>query len=263
MPPGRIPMDRLKQFIQETRSALDADWDMVLIIDGHEGTGKSTLGILMKAIYEGGFSLDNIIFDGEQLISAMERAPNKSCIILDESILSLYKRESLVQLNRDLAKAFSIIRAKNFFFILVLPNYYDLDGHLRFRANWRFNCWTVKRHRGWATAYLSVRNVWTRNEPWLLAKWVYKFSMVNPDFFVKYNELKMVNINKKLKEFQEEYGERQKRGPKPKGETKKDKIIQYQKENPNASAMQISKALGVNLSHVYKYYNSSPSPNDK
>lgn len=255
-------MDRLKQFVQEIHTALDADWDMVLIIDGHEGTGKSTLGILMKALFEKVFSIDNIIFDGEELINAMEKAPNKSCIILDESILSLYKRESLVQLNRDLAKAFSIIRAKNFFFILILPNYYDLDGHLRFRANYRFNCWTAKRTRGWVTAYLSVRNVWTRNEPWLLAKWVYKFPMVNPEFFVKYNELKMRNINKKLKEFQEEYGEREKKGPKPKGETKTDKIKAYHRINKNATQKEIAKALDASLSLVSKVIESNSNTND-
>lgn len=203
-------MDRLWRWVQTIKRDLSTeDWDSVVVIDGGEGSGKSTLALIIKAIYEGAWSLDRVIFDPEGLIGQMEKAPVGSCVLFDEAILGLYKRDWHQDLNRTLAKAFSIVRARNLLFLLCIPNYYDLDAHLRHRCQYRWYVYVVHdrktktRVRGHSKLYYSKKDQWMSGDPWLVEKFRYRFPALPQKVYDNYRVEKMKNIGLKLEKMRE------------------------------------------------------------
>ena len=190
--------DRLQSWIGFVRKAIKRHWDMVIVVDGMEGAGKSTLALHMKALYDGRYNLDHVLFDSKDLLDKMESAPSGSCIILDEAITSLYKRESLKEFQTRLVQAFSIIRARELFFILVLPNYWDLDSSLRTRARYRFYVHAKRLSRGFVKVYLQKRNEWVAGRPWQELIWQYRFPDLTDSFRHRYHVFKMEQISLKL-----------------------------------------------------------------
>ena len=88
-------MDRFKAFAHMVRRRVEDKWDFVIAVDGREGSGKSTAALHFKALYDEKYNLDYVLFDADPLLDAMQTAPPGSCIVLDEAIISLYKREAL------------------------------------------------------------------------------------------------------------------------------------------------------------------------
>ena len=57
--------DRLEGFITMVKSRIADHWDYVVVLDGREGSGKSTMGLHMKALYDGSYNLRHVLFDAE------------------------------------------------------------------------------------------------------------------------------------------------------------------------------------------------------
>lgn len=222
-------------------------WDFVIVVDGREGSGKSTLALHMKAIYDGGYNLNHVLFDASSMISTMRSAPRGSCVLVDEAVISLYKREALKDFQVSLVKAFSIVRARNLFFILVLPNFNDLDPNIRTRCNYRFYAHAKRGRRGYLDVYQPRRTPWSAGHLYQELIWTYKFPALPDDFQTDYDVFKEESLDEALKDFQLDVEKRvkeaQSRTEFGRVDTIKERVWTYLDKHPGADRWEVAQAL--------------------
>lgn len=240
-------MDRLRSFVNMIKRGIQDKWDFVLVVDGREGSGKSTLALHMKAFYDGNYNLDNVLFDASKMVATMRTAPRGSCVLVDEAIISLYKREALKDFQMTLVKAFSIVRARNLFFILVLPNFNDLDPNIRTRCNYRLYAHAKGGRRGYLDVYQPKRTPWSAGALYQELLWTYKFPALPEAFQSQYDEFKEDSLDDALLDFQKDIEkkvkEAQSRTEFGRVDTIKERIWGYLDDNPSADRFEIANAM--------------------
>ena len=116
------------------------DYDNVLCIIGDEGKGKSNILLqivdfwLKKRYNTITPEMANrfIAMDSKDLGRVIKGVTNFDILANDEAA-DLSSRSSMSKINKTYVKAYSIIRGKNLFTILVLPDLFDLDTFFRKR----------------------------------------------------------------------------------------------------------------------------------
>jgi uridine kinase len=76
-------VDRLDGFIRMIRNGINDQWDFVVVVDGREGSGKSTFALHMKALFDRKYNLDHVLFAADTMLEEMQTAKSGSCIVLD------------------------------------------------------------------------------------------------------------------------------------------------------------------------------------
>lgn len=255
----------MNYFIGQIQKDIEHKYDCVMIIDGAEGCGKSTLGWHLKALFDGYYSLEHALFDGSDLIESMITLDKGSSLITDESILCLYKRDAMQSYQIQLGKSFSIVRARNLFFILIIPNYFDMDPHLRVRARYRIYVYSKGRQRGYARLYQTNRNAFTTGRPYLEHLCDFRFPDLPENFKPMYETFKenglgqsLNQINDDMKRAFEDDKEKQIWG---RANLKIKKMRDIQTEHPAWTAAQIADAVPCSIGYVKSNLgNSLPKP---
>ncbi len=111
-------------------------YDNAIIMDGKEGTGKSTLAaqLCYYVSHETGrdFNVDNIYFRVRNLLKAMQ-STSKGIFMLDEAELDLLS-ESRGKLQRYFMQMLMAARKKNHFIIAIIPKVKKLKSYVVERA---------------------------------------------------------------------------------------------------------------------------------
>lgn len=222
----------------------------------------------MKAIYDNQYNLGNVLFDATRMVDTMRTAPKGSCVLVDEAIISLYKREALRDFQMTLVKAFSIVRARNLFFILVLPNFNDLDPNIRTRCNYRFYAYAKRGTRGYLDVYQPKRTPWSSGSLYQELIWTYKFPALPEEFQKEYDEFKESSLDEALRDFQAEVVKKvqqsQSRTEFGRVGTIKERIWKYLEHNPDADRWQIAKEVKCSPAYARDILNTVRGPpNDK
>ena len=117
---------------------IDSDMDLVIIIDGKEGSGKSydarLIGKYVSTVTKTPFTPKNIHFTTDDYIKFSENAPELAINVLDESREALNKKRGMSKSNVKFTNWLSENRDKRQIHILVLPAIHDLDNYV---AVWR------------------------------------------------------------------------------------------------------------------------------
>lgn len=125
----------LRQNLEYIKEAINKhDMDMVGLVDGYEGVGKSVLAMQIGYFVDPSLTLDRITFNAEQFKEQILKAGKGQCVIFDEAITGLFNREAVQQMNILLIKMMAQIRQKNLLVLIVLPSFFDLDKNI---ALWR------------------------------------------------------------------------------------------------------------------------------
>jgi len=124
----------LKTNLGIMKDAIKEDWDMVIVVDGIEGSGKSVLAQQVAKEADPSFNIDRIVFNPKKFVKAIEKAGKYEAIVYDEAYGGLNTRQVLSQTNRALVSMMAEIRQKNLFVIIVLPCFFELDKYV---AVWR------------------------------------------------------------------------------------------------------------------------------
>jgi len=113
---------------------INSEMDMLLIIDGREGTGKSRLsriiGAYISHITGLPFNHNNIHFNTYDYIKVCENSPKFNINILDESREALNKKRGMSKSNVFFTNWLSENRDKQQVHILILPAIHDLDSYV-------------------------------------------------------------------------------------------------------------------------------------
>lgn len=145
-------MENIVKIIQES---LKTDLDSVVAVGGIEGSGKSTLSILLCRKLDDKFRLDrNVIF--QPTVSVVTKKiyglPRYSPISIDEAMRTMYKRNFATTESKTQALIFSMCRKQNKPIFLNIPNFFDLDSYYR---NHRVRVWIFIPKRGLAMVLMK------------------------------------------------------------------------------------------------------------
>lgn len=124
----------LKTNLDIAKHVIKEDWDMVFVVDGIEGSGKSVLAQQIGFYLDPSLHIDNVVFTPEDFKKAVVKAKKQSCVIYDEAYRGLSARASMSFVNKALVSMMAEIRQKNLFIIIVIPCYFELDKYI---ALWR------------------------------------------------------------------------------------------------------------------------------
>jgi len=131
-----FPMDkRLKEKmdLMIKRSTGKKHMDNLIVIDGDEGIGKSTLSVFLANYYASitgrSFSVDNIFFDINKLIRFAQTTDDQ-IIIWDEAALGGLSTEHAKSHQVNLTKLLMTARKKRHFWIFNIPKFFKLNEYI-------------------------------------------------------------------------------------------------------------------------------------
>lgn len=129
-------MKQIRRLLREAYFAHKDGHDTLWVISGNEGMGKSNLMLIM--VEEWGkltnqkFTIENVALTPEQWIHAIDIAEPKIGIApFDEAGDGLFSRDAITSFSNDVAKMYTVIRAKGLLTILVIPSFWYLDKFFR------------------------------------------------------------------------------------------------------------------------------------
>lgn len=124
-------MERLtKDLLGIREDLLTKDTDYVMGIEGHEGVGKTSLGLQACKIVDTKFDENAIILNLEQLKDAIRNSYKGKAIQIDEGVLLLYRRNAMIKDQREILQIFQVCRKYNLFIIICIPSITALDKYM-------------------------------------------------------------------------------------------------------------------------------------
>lgn len=143
----------IKKIIPDLRKN---DKDCILVVDGKEGTGKSTIGLQFCKLIDPTFNLKKVVFTPEEFKQVIYDAKNGEAIMYDEAFTGFSSRASLSGINRMLISLMMQIRQKNLFIVIVLPTIFLLDKYISlFRTRCLIHVYENKGRRGFYKVYFE------------------------------------------------------------------------------------------------------------
>ncbi|MBU1234994.1 MAG: hypothetical protein KKC77_19075 [Proteobacteria bacterium] len=124
----QLTIDRLlRQKLDNIKMIIKKNWDAIIVIDGMERSGKSTLGFACADyMADGNLTLNNVAVDGDDAMKKCESLPNGSVLMVDEGSLVFSSKDSMTKEQKKLLKIINVIGQKNMVFIIVLPSFFEL-----------------------------------------------------------------------------------------------------------------------------------------
>ena len=133
------------------------NYDNLIIINGGEGTGKSSFAIGLCALYAHklgiDFSVDNITFSGKEMVG-LAASKKKSIILYDEAIQGLMGAQWQNKTQQTIIQALMMARKNNNLFVLCVPAFERLNPYLVYdRAILLIDVYSKGYKRGFASIY--------------------------------------------------------------------------------------------------------------
>ncbi len=175
----------LKQNLDLAREHVKKDWDMVFLIDGLEGAGKSVLGMQICKYLDPTFDQSRISYNPITFKDSLEKTETKyQAFLYDEAQSGLSSRRAGSYINHVLNTMFSKIRRKNLFIVIAIPCFFELD---KYPAVWRgralLHVYTGKNYqRGFFEVYTKDN----KTILYMSGKRFYDYSKVQPNFRGKF-----------------------------------------------------------------------------
>jgi len=140
---------RLLENLDKVKYRLEKkDKDFVMLVDGKEGAGKSTLAVQMAKYVDNSFCVDRCCMTSEQFKEAIYNAKKGQAVIYDEAFTGLSSKGALSEINRMLVSLMMQMRQKNLFVIIVLPTFFMLEKYVAiFRGRVLVHVWEKNDRR--------------------------------------------------------------------------------------------------------------------
>lgn len=108
-------------WMDHLKDAVNKNWDSFVLIDGVEGSGKSSLAFTLAYYVDRSFKADNVVFTPDEFIKAVDKAKPKTAIVWDEFVMGGLGDDAMTQIQRTLIKKMVTMRKKNLYIFLVIP----------------------------------------------------------------------------------------------------------------------------------------------
>ena len=137
-------LDKIKNRIQKK------DQDMVMVIDGSEGAGKSSLMMQICKYMDPSFNINDVCMNGDEFGNAITSAIQFKALSFDEGGQGLNSRASLTAASRILVSKMMEMRQKNLFVVICIPSIFFLDRYVSmFRAKCLLHVYVSHGRRGY------------------------------------------------------------------------------------------------------------------
>lgn len=174
----------LKENLTIAKDVVKKDWDMVFIIDGVEGGGKSVLAQQCAKYCDPDFSIERICFKPGEFRKAILTAGKYQAIVYDEAYTGLSSRAAMSLINKTLVSLLAEIRQKNLFVFIVMPCFFDLD---KYAALWRSRALLhVYVGENWSRGLFAFYNSQKKKELYMLGKKFYSYKKPTPNFYGRF-----------------------------------------------------------------------------
>lgn len=149
----------VKSNLDIAKNVIKKDWDMLFIVDGSEGSGKSVFAMQAGVYCDPTLNLDRVVFTPQDFRKTIINAKPYQTVIYDEAYTGLSSRATMSLINRTLISMLAEIRQKNLFVFVVMPCFFDLDKYVAlWRARGLFHIYTGDNfQRGYLAFYNSDR----------------------------------------------------------------------------------------------------------
>lgn len=117
-------LERIKDKIQKK------DQDYVMLIDGYERVGKSTIGIQIGKAVDPTLCLERICMTADEFKEAIINAKKGECIIFDEAVAGFGAGDSIARVGKILKSLVMQCGQKNLFIIIIIPSVFELNKYL-------------------------------------------------------------------------------------------------------------------------------------
>lgn len=171
--------------------------DRVYLVDGREGTGKSSFTFQQAKYINPHFNVDFICFEPRSFLDLLKNSPKGSVIVFDEAFRGLSSKSSRSKVNKEIVEALMEVRQKNFVIFIVLPTIFLLEIYAAvFRSESLLHIYKLKKETasGRKTRAFKVYNYINKKKLYLRGKTKY-FSYAYPkirrakgEFYVKINK---------------------------------------------------------------------------
>lgn len=169
-----------KGTLDTARKIIKADWDMVFVYDGFEGTGKSVKAMQDAFYCDPTLTIDRITFNPEDFKAAIEQAKPYQAVVLDEAYGGLSSRGAMGSINKSIVQMLTVIREKNLFIFIVLPTFFDLDKYV---ALWRSRALIhVYTGKNFERGFFEFYNKDRKKNLYVLGKKLYDYSHQKPNY---------------------------------------------------------------------------------
>lgn len=177
----------------------EMDWDYLIVVDGLEGSGKSSCALNLASDLDSDVLnnvREHVVWEGKEFTNLVYKL-DPSAIIDDEIGLDLFNRQAMTKESRRLVKMLMIMREKRHIPILVMPNMWWMDNYI---IHHRAQLWIHvdykphkgKRLRGFASVHRPVRNLYKRFTFWA-PTFTYRFPDIPEEIKEEYLDLKAEN----------------------------------------------------------------------
>lgn len=148
----------LLQKLESIKKIIKKNWDCVILIDGEERSGKSTLGMTIGNYLDPDLSLNNIASGLDDAKKKIQSLPDKSVLIVDEGSLVFNSKDALNKAQKELMKILDVVGQKNMVIIVVLPSIFDLNKTIAVRrSRFLLHVYTNKKMDRGKFAYFSKK----------------------------------------------------------------------------------------------------------
>jgi hypothetical protein len=121
-------------------------WDCVIVIDGPERSGKSTLGFLCAFYLDPNLTLGHVAADADDALAKLENLPDGSVLMIDEGSLMFSSKDAMKSEQKKLIKILNVIGQKSMVLIIVLPCFFDLIKYIAVnRSRFLLHVYTSKQ----------------------------------------------------------------------------------------------------------------------
>ena len=129
---GSLYLDgMLKKKLDNVNLLRKKNWDVVFMIVGMEGSGKSTLSFVCgQYLSNMGLTLNHIAAGSKDALVKLQTLPDGSVVIIDEAELLFSSRDTMTKEQRQLTKILMVIRQKRMCLILVCPSLFEISKYI-------------------------------------------------------------------------------------------------------------------------------------
>lgn len=254
----------LHENLKTSKEAIKADWDMLFVVDGLEGGGKSVLTQQMAFFCDPSMNLNRVVFNADDFRRIILASDKYQAVIFDEGYAGLSSRGAMSAVNKVLTAMLTEIRQKNLFIFIVLPSFFDLD---RYVALWRSRALIHIHTDGFKRGFFKFYSAAKKKELYIEGKKHYNYNAVAPNFigrFTNFYPLGAEEYQRRKKDSLKAYSNEDNPLNKQdfRAQIMREVVIQmYQQEKFNLTKQDIADVLGIHRNTVYKHLEGvQPAP---
>lgn len=183
----------LKSNFDKIKEVIKQDWDMIFVVDGYEGAGKSMFTQQCAKYLDPTLDISRVVFNPKDFKDAVMAAQQYQAVIYDEAYGGLSSKRALSQVNQSIVQMLTVIRKRNLYVFIVLPSFFDLDKYVAlWRSRGLLHVYTGDDFkRGLFRFYNAAR----KKDMYVKGKKFYEYRIGKPNFHGRFYKKWIIPVN--------------------------------------------------------------------